>query len=129
MPRALANLLVLIALLGLSSCKPPQESSDPNRPVEVVLLTTPARVGPAAIEVRLLVDGNPALGASVNVRGDMTHAGMVPVIAPTVVEVGGGVYRTQGFAFDMSGDWVLTAEVRYPDGVNRSGSLAVTVSR
>jgi hypothetical protein len=129
MRRGLPTLLVLLSLLSLSGCKPPQEASDPNRPVEVVLLTTPARVGPAAIEVRLLVDGAPALGASVNVRGDMTHAGMVPIIAPTVVEVGGGVYRTQGFAFDMSGDWVLTAEVRYPDGVTRSGSLAVSVSR
>jgi hypothetical protein len=121
--------MVLLALLALTACKPPQEAADPNRPVEVALLTTPARVGPAAIEVRLLVDGTPALGAHVTIRGDMTHAGMVPVIAPNVIEVGGGVYRSQGFAFDMRGDWVLSAEVRYADGVHRSGTLPVAVGR
>jgi hypothetical protein len=97
--------------------------------VTLTLLTTPAHVGPAAIEVRPLIDGAPALGASVTIRGDMTHAGMVPVIAPSVIEVRDGVYRSQGFAFDMPGDWVLTAEVRYADGVNRSGNLPVTVGR
>ncbi len=118
------SLLVLLA-----ACKPPAERADPARPVEVVLLTTPARVGPAAVEVRLTVDGAPADSATIRIVGDMTHAGMVPVVAPTVVGLGGGVYRSEGFAFDMAGDWVITAEVRYADGVSRQGSLAVSVAR
>jgi hypothetical protein len=64
----------------------------------------------------------------VRVVGDMTHAGMVPVVA-NAVDLGGGVYRTEGFAFDMVGDWVITAEVRYPDAVTRQGSVAVSVTR
>lgn len=120
--------LLALALL-LAACRPPAERADPSRPVEVVLLTTPARVGPAAIEVRLTVDGAPAVGAAVGLVGDMTHAGMVPVVAPVVVELGAGVYRSEGFAFDMAGDWVITAEVRYADGVTRQGSLAVSVAR
>lgn len=128
--RQLAWGLALLSLtLALAACKPPAERADPARPVEVVLLTTPARVGPAAIEVRLTVDGTPATGAAIGLVGDMTHAGMVPVVAPAVVELGGGVYRSEGFAFDMAGDWVITADVRYADGVTRQGSLAVSVSR
>jgi hypothetical protein len=87
----------------------------------VTLLTTPARVGPAAIEVRLESDGQPGHGASVRVVGDMTHAGMVPVVAAPSTSAA-AVYRTEGFAFDMVGDWVITAEVRYPDAVTRQGS-------
>ena len=129
-PSTWAWVLVVVSLtLLLPACKPPAERADPARPVEVVLLTTPARVGPAAIEVRLTVDGEPATGAAVGLVGDMTHAGMVPVVAPTVVELGAGVYRSEGFAFDMAGDWVITADVRYADGVTRQGSLAVNVTR
>ena len=128
--RPLTWALVVVALgLLLAACKPPAERADPSRPVEVVLLTTPARVGPAAVEVRLTVDGNPASGATIGLVGDMTHAGMVPVVAPSVVELGGGIYRSEGFAFDMAGDWVITAEVRYADGVTRQGSLSVSVTR
>jgi hypothetical protein len=128
--RAAAWAVAIVSLLVVvSACKPPAERADPARPVDVVLLTTPARVGPAAVEVRLTVDGAPADGATIRIVGDMTHAGMVPVVAPTVVGLGGGVYRSEGFAFDMAGDWVITAEVRYADGVSRQGSLAVNVAR
>jgi hypothetical protein len=120
-------LLVTVAAVALG-CRPPVERSDPSRPVEVVLLTTPARVGPAAVEVRLTVDGAPVIGATVRIVGDMTHAGMVPEIA-AAVDLGGGRYRSEGFAFSMVGDWVVTAEVRYPDGVQRQGSMAVSVQR
>jgi hypothetical protein len=128
--RATARTLALVAIVALlaSGCRPPAERADPNRSIEVTLLTTPARVGPAAVEVRLATAGSPVAGASVRVVGDMTHAGMVPVVA-NAVDLGAGVYRTEGFAFDMAGDWVITAEVRYPDAVTRQGSLAVSVTR
>lgn len=130
MRRALPPLLALLALLALlTSCKPPSEAADPNRPVVVTLLTTPARVGPAAIEVQLQVDGAPVSGALVDIRGDMTHAGMMSVRAATVTETTTGIHRSEGFAFNMTGDWLITAEVRYPDGVQRSGHLAITVNR
>jgi len=119
---------MLVAALLAAGCRPPVDRVDPNRPVEVVLLTTPARVGPAAVDVRLSVDGEPVEGATVRVVGDMTHAGMVPEIVDAV-DLGGGLYRSQDFAFSMVGDWVITAEVRYPDGVTRQGRLAVSVNR
>jgi hypothetical protein len=132
-PPTLGATVRTLALVGLvtllvAGCRPPAERVDPNRSIEVTLLTTPARVGPAAVEVRLHTAGTPVTGASVRVVGDMTHAGMVPVVA-NAVDLGGGIYRTEGFAFDMAGDWVITAEVRYADAVTRQGSLAVSVTR
>jgi len=126
--RAMRVVLVVTVAAVAIGCRPPAERADPARPVEVALLTTPARVGPAAVEVRLTVDGTPVAGASVRIVGDMTHAGMVPEVA-AAVDIGGGRYRSEGFAFSMVGDWVVTAEVRYPDGVQRQGSMAVSVRR
>ena len=121
---------VLVASLALVlvACDPPSEGdADPRRPVAVALLDAPARVGPAVVEVRPQLDGAPVAGASVRVVGDMTHAGMVPVVADAT-DVGGGVYRTNEFLFDMAGDWVLSVDVTYPDGTVRSTSLAVSVA-
>jgi len=125
---------VLAGVLALlvSACRPPSDrvSGDAGSSlgVEVTLLTRPARVGPAAIEVRVEHAGEAVLGASVRVTGDMTHAGMVPVIAEAA-EVEPGVYRSQGFAFDMAGDWVVSADVTRADGGRQQGTLAVSVAR
>jgi hypothetical protein len=122
-----AALFVALAL-ALAACEPPSEgAADPRRPIEVSLLERPAQVGPAVVEVRPRLDGAAVAGATVRVVGDMTHAGMVPVVADAT-DVGGGVYRTRDFLFDMAGDWVVSVDVTYPDGTVRATSLAVSVS-
>jgi hypothetical protein len=121
-------LLVLALALALVACDPPSDGdADPRRPIAVALLDVPARVGPAVVEVRPQLDGASVAGAAVRVVGDMTHAGMVPVVADAT-DTGGGVYRTTDFLFDMAGDWVLSVDVTYPDGTVRSTSLAVSVA-
>lgn len=120
-------LLAVALALVLVACDPPSEGdADPRRPIAVALLDRPARVGPAVVEVRPQLDGAAVAGATVRVVGDMTHAGMVPVVAEAT-DVGGGTYRTNDFLFDMAGDWVLSVDVTYPDGTVRSTSLAVSV--
>ena len=122
------SLLVLALALALVACDPPSDGdADPRRPIAVALLDAPARVGPAIVEVRPQLDGAPVPGAAVRVVGDMTHAGMVPVVAEAI-DVGGGVYRTNDFLFDMAGDWVLSVDVTYPDGTVRSTALALSVT-
>lgn len=126
--RAVAALVAVALALALVACDPPGEGdADPRRPIAVALLDPPARVGPAVVEVRPQLDGAAVAGATVRVVGDMTHAGMVPVVADAA-DVGGGVYRTEGFLFDMAGDWVLSVDVTYPDGTKRSASLSVSVA-
>ena len=122
-----ATLLIAIALT-LVGCRPPAERADPRRPIAVALLS-PALVGRAVVEVRASVDGVPASNARVRIVGDMTHAGMIPVVAAGVREVEPGRYESDGFLFDMAGDWVITAEVTFADGERRSGALPVSVAR
>lgn len=83
-------------------------------------------IGPAAVLVYVLDEGEGVSGAEIEVRGDMTHAGMTPVIAPTV-EVEPGLYQTEGFRFTMAGDWILTAEIVMPDGTTSATQAVVTV--
>ncbi len=51
--------------------------------------------------------------ARLSLRGDMTHAGMVPVLAETE---GGtdGLYRLP-VEWSMAGEWILTVEAVLPD--------------
>lgn len=83
-------------------------------------------VGAAKVNVYVLKDNEGVSGATVEVTGDMTHAGMAPVTA-TAKEVGAGLYQTEGFAFNMAGDWILTTEVAYPDGTEVEDTLTLSV--
>ncbi len=122
--------LALTALLLLVACDPPDDraDADPRRSIGVALATTPAAVGAAVVEVRPLLDDVPVEGATVQVVGDMTHAGMAPVQAAAQPDPD-GAYRTEDFAFTMAGDWVLSIDVTYPDGTVRSTTMNVSVER
>lgn len=127
------SLAALLAATLLVACRPPSDRVSGDAAangalVSVELLTRPARVGPASIEITVRDDDVAVSGASVRVTGDMTHAGMVPVVADAS-EVEDGVYRSDGFAFDMAGDWVITVDVTLPDGGRSQATLALSVGR
>jgi hypothetical protein len=127
------SLLIFVSLTALLvGCRGPGAgatagAANDGATVDVVLPSDPA-VGPAAVTVRVARDGAPVKGADVEVTGDMTHAGMVPVVA-AAEEVEPGVYRTDAFAFDMAGDWIVTAEVELPGGDEVQGEASTTVRR
>ncbi|MDI3341238.1 MAG: FixH family protein [Sphaerobacter sp.] len=114
-----ALLLVLtLALVALGSACGRGASSAAVEDYQVAFAVepSPAAVGPATVTVTIHDrDGKPVTGARVQVEGNMTHAGMKPVFADAA-EVGDGRYVTDGFAFTMGGDWILTARVTLPDG-------------
>ena len=134
MKRALPLLFLMFTFLILTACRPPEDSS---------AATAPAQAG-IPQSVRVETEGEPTLGetpvivyvlgensdgvsgATVEVTGDMTHAGMVPVVAEAV-ESAPGLYRADDFEFTMAGDWILTAEVAFPDGTEETAEAAVTV--
>lgn len=117
----------LAGLLLLAACKPPQPKTGGGAFAIAVSLAGPATVGNVPVLVEVRREGQPVLGARVEVRGDMTHAGMRPVIAQAT-EVGGGTYRADAFEFTMAGDWVLTAEVTTADGARARGELLTTAA-
>ena len=122
-------LFFLLLSLALTSCRPPSggaatSSAAEGRTVSAAFVSQPA-LGEVPLRVTVLMDGAPVNGAQVEVTGDMTHAGMAPVLAEAE-EQGDGTYETQ-FAFDMAGDWIITVDVTYPDGVKLSEHLAASV--
>lgn len=122
--------LTLIVALSTGACRPSQGGSDSSvRDDDVtVRIVTPEVnvVGPATLIVSVERGGEPISGATVEVTGDMTHAGMVPVVS-TTVEHEPGRYRTDDFRFAMAGDWIVSAVATLTDGRTVRAEMATTV--
>ncbi|MFW5691748.1 MAG: FixH family protein [Chloroflexota bacterium] len=113
------SLLILTALViaacgGRESQQTPEVTADIQ--IDMAIEPNPPAVGEAELIITLTdTDGDPVTGATVEVRGDMNHAGMIPVLRE--VEDGeAGVY-TVPFEWTMGGDWILTVTATLPDGV------------
>lgn len=112
--------LLLSLLLLLVACQPPDNAASAVGRIPAgyggrIELPAAPTIGPAVIIVHLHDETGPVTGAVVTVTGDMTHAGMVPVISETA-ERAPGAYETTGFSFNMGGDWFLLAAVELADG-------------
>ena len=139
--------LMLTSVLMLSACRPPDNAdvvrgsdanSDANQtspsnqaaPENGVRIFTEVvgepTMGAQAVRVYILQENDAAEGATVQVTGDMTHAGMEPVISEAV-QIEPGLYETQDFSFTMSGDWFITAEVTLATGETSSDVISMTV--
>ena len=109
-------LLALLAALILIACGPRGEQTGALDVTVVSVSPDPATVGDAVITLEIHdADGNPVEGATIEVEGAMTHAGMKPVIVETK-SLGEGKYATQDFKFTMGGDWVLIVRATLADG-------------
>ncbi len=76
--------------------------------------------------------GAPITDATVELEGNMNHAGMVPVFAePVTDEADGavdGLYQVP-FAFTMFGDWIITVKVVEADGSEVTRNIDLTVTQ
>ena len=120
--------LCFCLIFALAACKPPnknQQSDSDSVLIDLRLRAAPS-LGAADVEVLITEDGQAVSGAQVELVGDMTHAGMIPVLSSTQ-DVGGGLYQSEGFEFTMAGDWIISAEVVLPDGDKQLAELKVTV--
>lgn len=125
--------LLLFLTAVLAGCDPPEQEASGGTAdaagAEVhIELPRPAQVGPAELAVRVSDGGAPVRGAMVELTGDMTHAGMEPVIR-TATGGEDGRYHTSDFTFTMAGDWIVTAEVTLPGGDTVREEIRVSVSR
>jgi hypothetical protein len=134
-------LLAVLLVLTLSACRPPDNAdvvrgSDTNQAnnteapdngvrVSTEVVGEPA-LGSSAVRVYVLHNNAAADGATVQITGDMTHAGMEPVISDAV-QLEAGLYETQDFSFTMSGDWFITADVTLASGETSSDVISLTV--
>jgi hypothetical protein len=109
------RVFVFLAIgLLLMGCHKPIEPQ-PALNVEFELAPQPPRMGPSVITLVVVdAEGKAINGAHVSIEGDMTHAGMGPIIA-VAKEKGAGRYQAP-FEFSMGGDWVIMAHVTLPSG-------------
>ncbi len=107
--------LLLFSLLLLGGCRQSQSGGTADLTIELISPLFPSLDGSGEMSVRVSdAAGQPVNDAQIDIKGDMTHAGMTPVLADTQ---GGadGVYSVP-FTWTMAGDWVVTVRATLPDG-------------
>ena len=108
----LAYLLVFALLLA--GCR--QSAQNATAEIGIALRAESLTVGETTLHIMLQdANGNPlATAQKIEVRGDMTHAGMQPVLAEEF-SMDMGVYSVP-FEWTMSGDWIVTVKATMADG-------------
>ncbi len=107
-------LLGLLMVLAVASCgRGGKDLTDVA--VELAIEPDPPQIGPATLTVTLHdASGQPISGAVVELEGNMSHAGMVPVLAQAS-EGAPGRYLAV-LEFTMGGDWFILVRADLPDG-------------
>ena len=113
--RALAAVCVGLVLgLAAAGCRRPA-APEPDLSLKLSVSPDPPVVGPASVVVSVTdPGGRPVTGAAVELEGNMSHPGMVPVLG-RATEAGPGRYEGP-LEFTMAGDWIVTVGVTLADG-------------
>jgi hypothetical protein len=111
-----AAIILLVAGAACSRGDEGETVSPEDITINMTVEPEPPTMGPATITFVLTdKDGDPVSGATLEIEGNMTHAGMQPVF-DDITEVEDGRYVTQNFQFTMGGDWIITVSGSLEDG-------------
>lgn len=132
---AAGAVLLVFAAVTLAACGPREPASAGSRAtgdgagtgITIELAIDALEVGVVNATAAVTEAGEPVTGATVTLRGDMTHAGMAPSIS-ALTEADPGHYATDAFQFQMAGDWIVTVDVTTADGRKTSTESFVTIS-
>lgn len=123
-------LLIVFACLflgGLAGCRLEGAPTDDTIRIALVAPLFSPPTGDGRLAFRLSDENDrPIDSAALNVRADMTHAGMLPIEASTAISEA-GVYRVP-VRWTMAGDWIITVEASLGDGRRASHSFNMTVT-
>lgn len=107
--------LTLFLLLALVGCGGRASQTDQSQGYSFDFAAADTAVGNTTVTVTLLdPQNNPVENAQLTINGNMSHAGMQPVIVETNSNTN-GIY-TADFEWTMAGDWFVTVTATLPDG-------------
>jgi hypothetical protein len=113
-------------LLLLTACGGRNSQQTNNDDIHLTATVESTTVGQTTLQVTVTdAAGTPINDATVSVKGDMSHAGMVPVLAEAT-NGENGVYEMP-FEWTMGGDWVVTVEATLPDGRSATQQFNFTI--
>ncbi|MEM7799221.1 MAG: FixH family protein [Chloroflexota bacterium] len=114
MNRTILTAILFVSLFAVA-CGGRNSQAGNAAGLEVTAYAASERVGQTTLEIELIdADGSPIDDAAIAVKGDMTHAGMQPVLADGAT-FENGVYSLP-FEWTMAGDWFLTLDITLADG-------------
>lgn len=121
-------IFLILCLVLVAACR--QESTpaaEADLTIDLRVLPTDARVGEAEFLINISdADGRAVSPERVDVRGDMDHAGMQPVLRDDV-QGSNGRYRLS-FEWTMAGDWTVTVKLSFDDDSVLEETFDVSVS-
>lgn len=121
----LSFLLIFVLLLTACNGRNSQQSDESDITMTVVAETT--TVGNTTLTITLTDPTGAGIdNAELTIKGDMSHAGMQPVLANTS---GGqsGIYNVP-FEWTMGGDWIVTVDAMLADGRSLSRQFDFSIS-
>ena len=119
--------IICVLLLTLAACNGRNSQQTDNADIRIIAAVASTQVGQTELIITVTDSaGNPLNDASVSVKGDMSHAGMTPVLAE-VSSGSEGIYKMP-FEWTMGGDWIVTVEVTLPDGRTATQSFNYTIT-
>ena len=105
-----------VMTMAVVGCRGDFDTGDPGLVLSIAISPTPPMVGDARLIISLSdTSGAPVGGARIEVEGNMSHAGMVPVVDTALAEAPGR-YGITDYTFTMAGDWYLDVRATLPDG-------------
>jgi len=122
----LTVLLLTLSVAGCGRIQRPAPATDDGYSVTLVSEPAQSGVGTGMLILTLRDSANkPVEGATLEVIGNMSHAGMVPVNGVMQSAVG-GEYRVS-MEWTMSGDWYIDITFRTRDGAEVSRRFPIRV--
>jgi hypothetical protein len=106
---------LLLLTLILAACQRGSSGDIPEIGINLSVSPDPPAVGTATVILNLTnADNQPITGATIELEGNMSHAGMVPVFSQAT-EQKDGQYEAP-LEFTMAGDWFILVKATLPDG-------------
>jgi len=110
------NYLFLFLIAGLfTACGGRNSAQSNSNNYEISVEAKSTLVGKTDLQVTITdQDGTEIHDANISIKGNMTHAGMQPVLGGSSTAVD-GVYIIP-YEWTMAGDWFVTIDVTFADG-------------